>query len=125
MKFRLARHTHQLAEIHRFYHDILGLDCIGSFEDHAGYDGRFYAFPNSNWEIEFTSTKEKPVHHPDPDDLLVFYFDSEYELSQKIRTLESNGYQAVPAKNPYWNDKGKLFLDPDGFGIILTSNSSH
>ncbi len=36
---RVARPTDQMTEIIRFYRDGLGLEVLGSFEGHDGFDG--------------------------------------------------------------------------------------
>jgi hypothetical protein len=73
MKFRIARHTTALNPIVRFYRDLLGLDVLGDFNNHNGYDGVFIGLPGADWHLEFTVSEEAPSHHPDNDDLLVLY----------------------------------------------------
>ena len=34
--------------------------------------------------------------------------------------LAKNDIQFIAAKNPYWNQNGKMFTDPDGFRIIVS-----
>ena len=77
MKFRVARHTSKIDTIINFYHSILGFDILGSFENHDGYDGVFLGLKDENWHLEFTISETSPNHHPDEDDLLVFYANSE------------------------------------------------
>jgi hypothetical protein len=38
-KLRIARPTNQMQELVRFYRDGLGLEELGGFEDHGGFDG--------------------------------------------------------------------------------------
>ena len=120
MKFRVARHTNNLDSIIYFYKDLLGLTILGRFNDHDGYDGVFLGIENADWHLEFTISKEAPKHQPDEDDLLVFYLKSvdEYEALKTI--FKNNNIPAVEAKNPYWRANGILYLDPEGYGVILT-----
>jgi len=88
MKFRFARHTNNLDAIIHFYHNILGLEILGSFKEHDGYDGVFQGIKNENWHLEFTISDKSPNHLPDEDDLLVFYPDSESEYRALIEKLK-------------------------------------
>lgn len=125
MKFRVARHTKDLNKVIHFYHGLLEMEILGRFEDHDNYDGVFLGFSNADWHLEFTVSNELPQHKPDEDDLLVFYFDDELKLNQIKNKLIQHNIKQVEAKNPYWNDNGFHFLDPDDFGIILTLNTNN
>ncbi|BBI65852.1 hypothetical protein PKHYL_00430 [Psychrobacter sp. KH172YL61] len=46
MKFRYARHTNNLGTLIDFYQNIIGLEKLGGFKDHNGYDGVFLGFPD-------------------------------------------------------------------------------
>jgi hypothetical protein len=120
MEFRLARHTNQLETIINFYAHILGFKVLGDFQAHDGYDGVFIGLPGENWHLEFTSTNEAVVHHWDEDDLMVFYPDTMNSYQQILTSLHSNEVMEKIPKNPYWRINGKLFKDPDGFGIIVS-----
>ncbi len=123
MELRVARHTNNLQILIDFYTSTLGLIVLGSFEDHAGYNGVFLGEENSNWHIEFTEDSNVANHHPDEDDLLVFYFPGEHERNTiKQNFIDSNISEMVP-KNPYWKKNGVCFKDPDGYGIILAINN--
>lgn len=122
MKFRLARHTTNLAAIQHFYHEMLGLEILGGFEKHSAYDGLFLGIKGESWHLEFTVSNDKPNHFPDEDDLLVFYVGKEFEAV--IARLRANSYKEMSAKNPYWKENGHLFLDPDGFGVMIAPLAS-
>lgn len=117
---RIARHTDNLEIIKAFYIDILGLVCLGNFENHDGYDGVFIGNMDSDWHLEFTKSKEKVKHVFDVDDLLVFYPKTEYEYNLLIDKLSKNNISTITAKNNYWNNNGKMYLDPDGFRIVIS-----
>ena len=119
MKFRYARHTTNLASLKTFYVDLLGLEILGSFENHDNYDGLFIGENGADWHLEFTVSTDQPNHQPDEDDLLVFYFNSLEERTQKVKALEQAGIQSVKAINPYWNEYGMTYEDPDGFRVVL------
>jgi len=120
MNFRLARHTDDLEKIKSFYIDILGFSLLGSFENHATYDGIFIGKPNLDWHFEFTKSNEKANHHFDEDDLLALYPETVLEYDNLLNNLIENNISIITSKNPYWNENGILFLDPDGFRIVIS-----
>jgi len=50
---------------------------------------------------------------------LVFYLPGEIERQKAVQRLESRGYKAVTAFNPYWDKQGKTFEDPHGYRAVL------
>lgn len=120
MKFRYARHTNNLGTLIDFYQNIIGLEKLGGFKDHNDYDGVFLGFPDQDWHMEFTYSNDKADHHPDRDDLIVFYLDSEEEIKTVIDRAKQADILSVTSQNPYWNENGIELTDPDGFGVILT-----
>ena len=120
MVFRYARHTQNLEKLIYFYTSVLEFEMIGKFEAHNGYDGVFIGKQEENWHLEFTQSDEIANHTFDDDDLLVFYPNSKLEFELLQEKLEHHSIQFVKSKNPYWNENGIQFLDPDGFGIVIS-----
>ena len=120
MKLRIARHTNDLEKIKSFYIDILGLELMGTFENHDNYDGVFIGKPNLDWHLEFTKSNDLANHIFDEDDILVFYPETILEFKALINNLLNNSFSIITSKNPYWNKNGKMFLDPDGYRIVLS-----
>ncbi len=120
MTFRFARHTNDLEQIKTFYIAILGFELLGAFENHNGYDGIFIGKSTENWHLEFTKTKEVICFDFKEDDTLVFYPESKMEFDLLINKLQSHEIEFIKAKNPYWNENGKMFLDPDGYRILIS-----
>ena len=120
MKFRYARHTNNLNALTEFYTNVLGLEIIGTFENHSNYNGVFLGLPNLNWHLEFTESNEKADHNPDDDDLIVFYLKSKEKLDEIRENLAHFKVPIEKSKNPYWQTNGIEIRDPDDFGIILT-----
>lgn len=119
MKFRHARHTNHLEPIIDFYTKVIGLEKLGSFENHDGYDGVFLGLPNENWHLEFTVSWEQPLHRPDEDDLMVFYPKTEEEFQSIMSRMRELNIKSSQPKNPYWKRNGVTLLDPDGFGVVI------
>lgn len=129
MTFRYARHTDDLTKIEQFYTEIVGLEKLGHFENHNNYNGIFLGQKNSNWHLEFTSSSEHPKSKFDEDDILVFYVNSEIELTRIKQTIENKCITLEVSKNPYWNANGIMVSDPDNFKVVfsikqLTFNST-
>ena len=120
MKFRLARHTNNLETIEQFYCKVIGLENIGGFQNHNGYDGLFLGKRGIDWHLEFTQSTDSAIHTPDEDDLLVFYVNSERELHNFKRLLAVKKIKEEEPKNPYWKSNGILVRDPDGFGVVVS-----
>jgi catechol 2,3-dioxygenase-like lactoylglutathione lyase family enzyme len=121
MKFRFARHTNNLKKVKSFYTKVLGLELLGSFENHNGYDGIFIGKPNESWHIEFTKSIETVNHNFGEEDYLVFYPENESEYNSILERISENKIEFIESKNHYWNENGKIIFDPDGFGIIISN----
>ncbi|WP_395053852.1 VOC family protein [Flavobacterium sp.] len=120
MTFRYARHTNNLEKIKSFYIDVLGLELLGGFENHNHYDGVFIGKQDENWHLEFTQSKEIVNHIFNEDDILVFYPNNKLEYQLLLEKIKKHSIEFIIAKNPYWNENGKLFLDPDGYRIVIS-----
>ncbi len=125
MKLRFARHTNNLEKVKSFYINVLGLELLGSFENHNNYDGIFIGKPNLGWHLEFTKSDGIVYFNFGEEDYLVFYPENEIEYHEIINRILANKIEFIESRNPYWNDPelsgGKLILDPDGFGIIISN----
>ncbi len=117
MKLRIARHTDRLDEVVRFYRDRVGLQEIGSFQDHDGYDGVFLEIPGTGAHLEFTTGGDHHAPAPHPESLLVLYLDSQSEIDAIAERIAQIPMMPV---NPYWRRNAKAYADPDGFQVLLT-----
>ena len=124
MKFRYARHTDKLKTITEFYTKVLGFKILGSFENHSKYNGVFLGLDDLDWHLEFTESANPAEHHPDADDLIVFYLNAQEEINTIKKKAGDYNTPIVKSKNPYWQANGIELRDPDNFGVILTLNSS-
>lgn len=120
MIFRFARHTNNLEPLKSFYCNVLGLEILGGFENHDGYDGAFLGKPDENWHLEFTKSSEIVEFNFAEEDILVFYPNSKLEYELLLEKLKRHSVELIKAKNPYWNENGILFLDPDGYRIAIS-----
>ena len=102
-----------------FYRDLLGLRPTGGFAGHGGYDGIFFGLPGGG-ELELTAGPATPRPGSD-EDLLVLYLPTLDDVRETAAELEAAGVPTVPAANPYWNRWGRVFLDPDGYAIVIAA----
>jgi hypothetical protein len=117
---RVARPTDRLDEVVRFYTEGLGLASLGAFADHAGFDGVMLGVPGGAYHLEFTRKHGHAAGRaPSADNLLVFYLSDEREWREAIDRMIGSGYQPVPSLNPYWDQVGRTFEDPDGYRVVL------
>lgn len=123
LKFRVARPTDDIEALKSFYIDGLGLVLLGSFADHAGFDGIMLGHPEASYHLEFTR------HHtqiagkaPTQDNLLVFYIPNIDEWQLAVTRMGQAGYPPVPSFNPYWDINGRTFEDPDGYRVVLQNS---
>lgn len=120
MTFRFARHTNDLEQLKLFYTNVLGLEILGGFQNHNGYDGVFIGKPKESWHLEFTKSDEIVLFNFGEEDVLVFYPDTRLEYDSILKKMNTLSIKFIEAKNPYWNENGKIFLDPDGYRIVLS-----
>src|SRR3954463_10612868 len=121
---RVARPSDDLAAVVRFYRDGLGFEVLGEFQDHAGFDGVMLGHRGAGYHLEFTRKSGHPAGRaPTRDNLLVFYLPDADQWSRAVARLEAAGYAAVPSFNPYWDERGNTFEDPDGYRVVLQNAS--
>jgi catechol 2,3-dioxygenase-like lactoylglutathione lyase family enzyme len=123
-KLRVARPTDQLTAVLRFYRDGLGLTELASFTAHNGFDGVMLGAPQAPYHLEFT---HQPGHHvgraPTADHLLVFYLPERSEWEAAVQRMQAAGFAPLPAYNPYWDQLGLTFEDPDGYRVVLQQSA--
>ena len=119
-QLRIARPVGDLERSVAMYHDGLGLRPLGRFADHAGFDGVMLGLPGLPWHLEFTVRRTHPVlPTPTPEDLLVFYLPDTAEWQARCAAMTVAGFREVVAFNPYWQQRGRSFEDPDGYRVVL------
>ena len=119
MILRVARHTNDLEKIEAFYINILGFERLGGFQDHNNYDGVFIGKPNLSWHFEFTKSNDVANHSFDDDDVIVLYPETISEYKDLINHINKT-VAFIKPKNPFWSENGKMFLDPDGYRIVVS-----
>jgi catechol 2,3-dioxygenase-like lactoylglutathione lyase family enzyme len=117
---RVARPTDDLEAVIRFYRDGLGLDLLYEFRDHDGFDGVMLGRKGAGYHLEFTrKAGYKAGKAPTEDNLLVFYLPDQVAWQAAVDRLLGRGHRPVASFNPYWDNQGKTFADPDGYRVVL------
>jgi hypothetical protein len=118
---RIARPTSHLHAISKMYREGLGLEELGAFEGHDGFDGVILGHPDSPWHLEFTTREgHDSGRAPTEDNLLVFYLPAPHPWSMDCQRMLKAGFREVPAFNPYWDRNGRTFEDMDGYRVVLS-----
>jgi hypothetical protein len=117
---RVARPVRDISATFHFYVDILGLDHMGGFERHEGYDGVFVGPLGADWHIEFTHhISGRPEPTPTGEDLLVLYVSGD-QLKSAGKSLTEAGIPSLRHENSYWASAGAaVYRDPDGYFVVL------
>jgi catechol 2,3-dioxygenase-like lactoylglutathione lyase family enzyme len=117
---RVARPTDDLAAVVAFYRDGLGFEVLYEFEDHDGFDGVMLGHPDAGYHLEFTRRRGHPAGGaPTEENLLVFYLPDAASWAAAVARLERRGCAPIRSLNPYWDQRGKTFEDPDGYRVVL------
>ena len=117
---RVARPTDDLEAAVRFYRDGLGLQVLGSFTDHDGFDGVMLGQPGAPYHLELTHQRGHVVGRaPSTEHLLVFYLPEDAQWRAAVDRMIAYGFAPVPSTNPYWDAHGQTFEDADGYRVVL------
>ena len=120
MHLRIARPVANLTESVGMYTTGLGLEVLGSFKDHEGFDGTMLGSKGAGFHFEFTFCKEHPVQpSPTREDLLVFYEPEPEAWDHRCHAVLAAGFKEVESFNPYWAERGRTFEDPDGYRLVI------
>lgn len=125
LHLRVARPTNNLDALEQFYQDALGMSVLYRFEDHDGFDGLMMGSRDAPYHFEFTVAHghEAPTA-PTKDHLLVFYLTETGDFDRLVSRLREHGHEPVASFNPYWDQYGMTFEDPDGYRIVLFDGPS-
>jgi len=98
----------------------LGLQIVGRFENHDGFDGVILGLKGSNYHLEFTFCRTHSVTPaPTPEDLLVLYLPASADWNATTARMLAADFRQTRSFNPYWDARGRTFKDQDGYRIVL------
>lgn len=101
------------------YRRGLGLQLIGGFENHAGFDGVMLGVPDGTYHFEFTHNPHQELTAPSPEDLVVLYVPDPEEWAALCASMLAARFKTVSSFNPYWDVRGRTFEDPEGYRTVL------
>lgn len=117
---RVARPTDDLEPVARMYVEGLGLSVLGEFRGHEGFDGIILGRRDLGYQLEFTQQAgHASGRAPTKDNLLVFYHPDRVDWEAACVRMEEAGFMPVASWNPYWDDQGRTFEDPDGYRVVI------
>jgi catechol 2,3-dioxygenase-like lactoylglutathione lyase family enzyme len=123
-QLRVARPVSDLGRSVDMYCAGLGLSVLGSFKEHDGFDGTMVGEPGAAVHLEFVVCRAHPVEpSPTPEDLLVFYVPESSEWEERCAAVIDAGFNEVSSFNPYWNERGRTFEDPDGYRVVIQNSA--
>ena len=129
VQIRIARPTDRFEDIVAFYGVGLGLTRLrlwydGKDGDHQGYDGVVFGLPGYPCHLEVTHHRSgSPGPAPSNDNPLVLYMPNAADIQAARDRLERFGHQPVPSGNPWWDNDGFTYEDPDGWRIVLMTGA--
>jgi len=119
---RIARATDNIDALLPFYVDGLGFQILTRFEDHLGFSGIVLGHPGQSYHLEFTHHRGHKVGRaPTRDNLLAIYLPQRLAYQAAIGAMIEAGFMPVASTNPYWDQHGKTFEDPDGYRVVLAN----
>jgi len=121
---RVARPTDDIDALLPFYVDGLGFQVLARFSDHEGFSGIVLGHPGQPYHLEFTHHLGHRVGRaPTQDNLIAIYLPERLAWQAAVDAMIKAGFPPVPSYNPYWDQHGKTFEDPDGYRVVLAQKS--
>lgn len=132
MHLRIARPSKALPISERFWTDGVGLSVLWRTPPECTDENPLLmvGVPGAAWHIELVGDLTNvgaaaapavsvPVPTPTDEDLLVIYIGEPIDRGL-IRRIRAAGGVRVKAANPYWDQWGVTFRDPDGYHFVLS-----
>jgi len=116
---RVARASSDLAQAHRFYCVALGLQRVGAFTDHDGFDGLIVGEAGAGWHLELVHEHGARIGRRSPEDLIVLYEPRARNYQSRVARMRGAGCAPVRSSNPYWDRNGMTFEDHDGYRTVI------
>lgn len=114
---RVARPSRDLTLAETFWRQGFGMQVLWRSPAGSDHDLLMLGWPEAMWHLELV---DDPLTPPTPtdEDLLVLYLGTPADEAFLQRVAEAGGQQ-VRSRNPYWDEWGLTFEDPDGYRVVL------
>jgi hypothetical protein len=117
---RVGRPTGDIDALLPFYVGGLGFEILYRFDDHNGFDGVMIGHRGQPYHLEFARRRGHTAGRaPTRDNLLVFYLPERADYEAALARMAAAGFAPVVSYNPFWDDGGKTFEDPDSYRVVL------
>ena len=117
---RVGRQTDDLDALLPFYIDGLGFELLYRFTGHDGFDGMMIGHPLQPYHLEFSRRDgHRAGRAPTADNVLVFYLPEAADYDAALARMRAAGFAPVKSFNPFWDEGGATFEDPDGYRVVL------
>lgn len=121
---RVARPVTDLTRAVAQYRAGLGLDVVGEFADHDGFDGVMLGRADASYHLEFTVCRmQRVIPTPTHEDLLVFYVPEQQAWIDRCEAMRGAGFREVAPYNPYWRRAARTFEDDDGYRVVIAQRA--
>lgn len=102
----------------------LGLKVLASFDDHEGYDGRILGLAGTIYHFEFTYKRGQVQDvNANKENLIVIYEPNKNEFQKISSRMIAAGFKRVTSQNPYWEQHGQTFEDPEFYRIVISNQN--
>lgn len=123
-KLRIVRPTNDLRALLPFYRDGLGMQILGVFDDHGGFDGMVLGRKDTPYHLEFVRQRHRRLAiSAQQEHLLVFYLPEREDWQAAVDSMRASGAAAVKSALPFWDAHGQTFEDPDGYRVVLQQSA--
>ncbi|WP_166353383.1 VOC family protein [Phytoactinopolyspora limicola] len=123
---RIARPSRDLAVAEHFWRHGVGMDVLWrtTHSDEPRppheHDLVMLGLPGASWHLELVADADAAASsRPSAEDLLVLYLGDGLDERTTQRVTDAGG-KRVTARNPYWEQWGATFEDPDGYLLVLS-----
>ena len=80
--------------------------------------------PRAPWRLEFTRREGHAAGRaPTQDNLLVLYLPDTAEWRAAAQRMADAGFPPAASFNPYWDQRGLTYEDPDGYRVVLQNDA--
>lgn len=119
-KLRIARATNDLKRISEMYSEGLGLEILGSFDNHSGFDGVMLGTKEADYHFEFTHEHGQLAPRSNSPEQLIIFYANDVEHSHMLRNqMLKAGFEIVKSHNPYWDQHGYTLEDFEGYRTVV------
>jgi catechol 2,3-dioxygenase-like lactoylglutathione lyase family enzyme len=116
----ITRPTADLARLLRFYRDGLGLPVLYQFGEESDPGGAMLGLPGTSHHLELLKAPGHDSRPPSKHNVLVLHIPDLAQRDALAARLRAFGCTESAPANPWWEGRGLVFEDPDGWPVVLS-----